>query len=95
MTILNWKSIAKVKTFNSNSISAKAISIIGNSKAIIDIRQLRIRSCENAVLNSQLPLRPPPSPNIFTSDVDQFIEQANKFHPTAKFTAEISENEIT
>ena len=28
-------------------------------------------------------------------DVDQFIEQANKFHPTIKFTAEISENEIT
>ena len=27
--------------------------------------------------------------------VDQFIEQANKFHPTIKFTAEISENEIT
>ena len=28
-------------------------------------------------------------------DVDHFIEQANKFHPTIKFTAEISENEIT
>ena len=28
-------------------------------------------------------------------DVDRFIEQANKFHPTIKFTAEISENEIT
>ena len=28
-------------------------------------------------------------------DVDQFIEQANKFHPTIKFTAEISKNEIT
>ena len=28
-------------------------------------------------------------------DVDQFIEQANKFHLTIKFTAEISENEIT
>ena len=28
-------------------------------------------------------------------DVDQFIEQANKFHPTIKFTAEKSENEIT
>ena len=28
-------------------------------------------------------------------DVDQFIEQANKLHPTIKFTAEISENEIT
>ena len=28
-------------------------------------------------------------------DVDLFIEQANKFHPTIKFTAEISENQIT
>ena len=28
-------------------------------------------------------------------DVDHFIEQANKFHPSIKFTAEISENEIT
>ena len=28
-------------------------------------------------------------------DVDQFIEQANKFHPTIKHMAEISENEIT
>ena len=28
-------------------------------------------------------------------DVDLLIEQANKFHPTIKFTAEISENEIT
>ena len=28
-------------------------------------------------------------------DVDQFIGEANKFHPTIKFTAEISENEIT
>ena len=27
--------------------------------------------------------------------MDQFIEQANKFHPNIKFTAEISENEIT
>ena len=27
--------------------------------------------------------------------MDQFIELANKFHPTIKFTAEISENEIT
>ena len=25
-------------------------------------------------------------------DVDRFIEQVNKFHPTIKFTAEISEN---
>ena len=28
-------------------------------------------------------------------DVDRFIEQVNKFHPTIKFTAEISENKIT
>ena len=28
-------------------------------------------------------------------DVDRLIEQANKFHPTSKFTVEISENEIT
>ena len=28
-------------------------------------------------------------------DVDHFIEQANKFHPRIKFTAEISENEVT
>ena len=28
-------------------------------------------------------------------DVDQFIQQADKFHPTIKFTAEISENKIT
>ena len=27
--------------------------------------------------------------------MDQFIEQANKFHPTIKFVAEISKNEIT
>ena len=27
--------------------------------------------------------------------VDQFIEQATKFHPTIKFVAEISKNEIT
>ena len=26
---------------------------------------------------------------------DQFIEHANKFHPTIKFVAEISKNEIT
>ena len=54
--ILNWKTISKVKTLNSNSLSANFISIIGNSKAIIDIEQLRIPSCENAVLNSQFPL---------------------------------------
>jgi len=28
-------------------------------------------------------------------DISLFIEQANKFHPTIKFTAEISENELT
>ena len=30
-----------------------------------------------------------------TYEVDRFIEQANTFHQTIKFTAEISENEIT
>jgi len=29
------------------------------------------------------------------NEVDRFIEQANTFHPTIKFTAEISESEIT
>ena len=29
------------------------------------------------------------------NEVERFIEQANTFHPTIKFTAEISENEIT
>ena len=29
------------------------------------------------------------------NEVDRFIQQANTFHPTIKFTAEISENEIT
>ena len=28
-------------------------------------------------------------------DVELFIKEANNFHPTIKFTAEISENEIT
>ena len=28
-------------------------------------------------------------------DVNLFIEQANQFHPSIKFTAEISESEIT
>ena len=32
---------------------------------------------------------------MIKKDVDQFIEQANKFHPAIKFTPEISENEIT
>ena len=30
-----------------------------------------------------------------TSEKGIFIEKANKFHPTIKFTAEISENRIT
>ena len=30
-----------------------------------------------------------------TSEKGLFIEKANKFHPTIKFKAEISENEIT
>ena len=29
------------------------------------------------------------------NEVERFIEEANTFHPTIKFTAEISENEIT
>ena len=33
--------------------------------------------------------------NITKDGVDDFIEQANKFHPTMKFTVEISEKEIT
>ena len=28
-------------------------------------------------------------------EVDRFIKRANYFHPTIKFTAEISENQIT
>ena len=36
-----------------------------------------------------------PSGTVIKKDVDQFIEKANTFHPTIKFTAEISENEIT
>ena len=28
-------------------------------------------------------------------EMDQFTEEANKFHPTIKFTAEISDNEIS
>ena len=33
--------------------------------------------------------------DVNRKDIDLFIEQANKFHPTIKFTAEISEKEIT
>ena len=33
--------------------------------------------------------------NITKDEVDDFTEQANNFHPTIKFTAEISEKEIT
>ena len=33
--------------------------------------------------------------DINRKDIDLFIEQANTFHPTIKFTAEISEKEIT
>ena len=32
---------------------------------------------------------------IKKTQLDDFIEQANKFHPNIKFTAEISQNEIT
>ena len=38
------------------------------------------------------------SPSLWDSDkkdLDHFIEQGNKFHPSIKFTAEISENEVT
>jgi len=31
--------------------------------------------------------------NITKDEVDDFIEQANNFHPTIKFTAEISEKD--
>ena len=33
--------------------------------------------------------------NRSKQDINLFIEQANQFHPSIKFTAEISENEIT
>ena len=33
--------------------------------------------------------------NIDTKDIDLFLEQANNYHPTIKFTAEISDTEIT
>ena len=33
--------------------------------------------------------------NSDEKDVDHFIEKTNKFHPSIKFTAEISENEVT
>ena len=33
--------------------------------------------------------------NVNKQDIDHFIEQANKFHPMIKFTAKISEKEIT
>ena len=33
--------------------------------------------------------------DVRKQDIDLFIEQANTFHPTIKFTAEISETEIT
>jgi len=33
--------------------------------------------------------------NVTKDGVDDFTEQANKFHPTIKFMAEISEKEIT
>ena len=35
-----------------------------------------------------------PSGTAIKKDVDRFVEQANNFHPTIKFTAEISENKI-
>ena len=33
--------------------------------------------------------------DVNRKDIDLFIEEANTFHPTIKFTAEISEKEIT
>ena len=33
--------------------------------------------------------------NQYKHDINLFIEQANKFHPSIKFTAEVLENEIT
>ena len=33
--------------------------------------------------------------NISRNEASAFIEQANRLHPTIKFTAEISETEIT
>ena len=36
-----------------------------------------------------------PSGTVIKKDLDHFIEQANKFHPSIKFTAEISENKVT
>ena len=33
--------------------------------------------------------------DVNREDIDRFIEQSNTFHPTIKFTAEISEKEIT
>ena len=33
--------------------------------------------------------------DVSRKDIDLFIEQANTFHPTIKYTAEISEKEIT
>ena len=33
--------------------------------------------------------------NIDRKDIDLFLEQANNYHPTIKFTAEISDTEIT
>ena len=36
-----------------------------------------------------------PSTSMFRLEITQFIEQANKHHPTIKFTAEVSDTEIT
>ena len=47
-----------MKTLNSNSLSVKFISIIGNSKAIIDIGQLRKRSSQFSVSTLTTPLSP-------------------------------------
>ena len=33
--------------------------------------------------------------NINKEEINSFIEQANSYHPTTKFTAEISDKEVT
>ena len=53
-------------------------------------------SCLHALfLMSKQRTNPPEYYYKSTSEKGLFIEKANKFHPTIKFTAEISENEIT
>ena len=68
------------------------------------IRHLFMAEIESSTLN-QSRIRPKVWKlyinNVFSlwdvckQDLDLFIEQANTFHPTLRFTAEISEEEIT